>query len=312
MAARTQRPTSTNRKRKAAASAKAPAAPLAAAPAPVASRRVYVLSDSTGNLARHMLGAFLTQFDNEALAVRFETFVRTPDRLREVLEQAKSDGAAVCHAMVSGEFKKQVDGFCSESGLPCRDLTGGIVEFLSGVAGSPPLHNVDALHRIDDAYKRRIGALEFTLTHDDGLGLETIHDADVVLTGVSRTSKTPTSIYLAQMGYRVANVSLAMGVEPPRQLLELPAKKVVGLIINPAQLMLIRTHRRQDWQMGEGSYGDPHEIARELAWARRLFTDRGWNTINVTDQAIEETSARVVELAGLAINPLAAASGDME
>lgn len=306
MAAKTRRPVPRNRKPR---KDPRPTRPTLAA---ATSRRVYVLSDSTGNLARHMLGAFLTQFDNEALAVRFETFVRTPERLREVLEQARGDGAAVCHAMVSGEFKKLVDAFCGDAGMPCRDLTGGIVEFLSGVAGRAPLHNVDALHRIDEAYKRRIGALEFTLTHDDGLGLETLHEADVVLTGVSRTSKTPTSIYLAQMGYRVANVSLAMGVEPPRQLLELPAGKVVGLIINPAQLMLIRTHRRHDWQMGEGSYGDPHEIARELAWARRLFTDRGWHTINVTDQAIEETSARVVELAGLAVNPLAAASGDME
>jgi len=246
-----------------------------------------------------MLGAFMTQFPRQALNVRFESFVRTSTRLQEILDQALVEKAAVCHAMVSREFKRMILSFCTASKLKCRDLTGGIVEFLSDVAGTEPLQNVDALHQMDDVYEQRIKALEFTLTHDDGLGLDTLDEADIVLAGVSRTSKSPTSIYLAQQGYRVANVALALGVAPPSQMFTLPKNKVVGLLINPAQLQVIRTHRAEDWRMGETNYGDRDHIVRELAWTRKLFNDNGWHVIDVTDQAIEETSARVIGLVGL-------------
>ena len=264
---------------------------------PVA-RSVYVLSDSTGNLPRHMLAAFLTQFPPDALAVRCETFVRTPERAREVLERAKAENAAVCHAMVSKELKELVNRYCRRAKLPCRDLTGGIVEFLTRASGLDPRPNLRSLHRIDEEYNRRIGALEFTLAHDDGLGLDTLHEADIVLAGISRTSKTPTSIYLAQQGYRVANVSLAVEVDPPGELLALPSEKVMGLLINSQQLVLIRTRRQASWGMEQTSYGDPAHIAREIAWTRRLFNESGWRSLDVTDQAIEETAAKITAIVG--------------
>jgi regulator of PEP synthase PpsR (kinase-PPPase family) len=261
-------------------------------------RVVYVLSDSTGNLARHMLGAFLTQFPPEAVVLRVEPFARTLPRLAQLLDRARLDDAAVCHAMVSQELKRFIEETCRKSALPCRDLTGGIVEFLSQATGLAPCPDLAALHRLDHAYNRRISALEFTLEHDDALGLATLHEADIVLAGVSRTSKTPTSIYLAQQGYRVANVALAMNVEPPVQLLGLPPGKVVGLIINPAQLAMIRARRQAGWGMASTDYNDPGQVAREVAWARRLFTERGWPVLDVTDQAIEETAARVLAAIG--------------
>ena len=259
---------------------------------------IFVLSDSTGNLARHMMGAFLTQFPPQAASVRFESFLNTAERLATVLEQAKSENAAVCHAMVSREFKKVIQQFCLKAGLPCRDLTGGTVEFLAAITGEKPQRNLQTLHRMDDAYERRIGALEFTLSHDDSLGAETICDADIVLVGVSRTSKTPTSIYLAQQGYRVANVALALGLDPPAQLMKVRPERVFGLLINPQQLVMIRTRREADWQMNQTSYGDPNHVSRELAWTRRLFKDSGWRTLDVTDQAIEETAARITAIVG--------------
>jgi len=261
-------------------------------------RVVYVLSDSTGNLARHMLGAFLTQFPPEAVVLRVEPFVRTLPRLAELLDRARVDGAAVCHAMVSQEFKQVIEQTCRKAALPSRDLTGGIVEFLSQATGLSPRPDVAALHRMDHAYNRRISALEFTLEHDDALGLATLHDADIVLAGVSRTSKTPTSIYLAQQGFRVANVALAMEVGPPAQLLALPAGKVVGLVINPAQLTMIRARRQAEWGMASTNYNDAKHVAREVAWARRLFSERRWPVLDVTDQAIEETAARVLAAVG--------------
>jgi len=242
-----------------------------------------------------MLSAFQTQFPPDAISVRYEPFVRTLPRLKEILERATHENAAVCHAIVSDKFKSFIQTSCRSGGLPCCDLTGGIVKFLSQIARSKPRCNVQSLHRIDEAYRRRIGALEFTISHDDGLGLDSIHEADAVLVGVSRTSKTPTSIYLAQQGYRIANVSLALGIDPPEQLLALPPDKVVGLTIDPEQLVLIRHRRQATFGVNGLNYGETDQVEREIAWTRRLFSSRGWKMIDVTDQAIEETAARVLE-----------------
>jgi regulator of PEP synthase PpsR (kinase-PPPase family) len=166
-----------------------------------------------------------------------------------------------------------------------------------------------ALHRMDEGYRRRIGALEYTIAHDDGLGLSTLADADVVLAGVSRTGKTPTSIYLAQQGYRVANVALAIESPPPPELLALRGRKVVGLVISPEQLVMIRTRREANWGMDRTGYGESDHVARELAWARQLFARQGWPVLDVTDQAIEETAAKVVEALGLTATPAGGGDG---
>lgn len=242
-----------------------------------------------------MLSAFQTQFPPEALNVRVEPFVRTLPRLKEILQRARQERAAVCHAMVSHKFKRFIQEYCRSANLKSCDLTGGIVRFLSRVARMEPRCDVQSLHRIDEAYRRRIGALEYTISHDDGLGLDTLHEADAVLVGVSRTSKTPTSIYLAQQGYRIANVSLALGIAPPDQLLALPPEKVVGLYINPEQLILIRHRRQATFGINNTNYGQTDTVEKEIAWTRRLFASRGWKTLDVTDQAIEETAARVLE-----------------
>jgi regulator of PEP synthase PpsR (kinase-PPPase family) len=267
-------------------------------------RVVHVISDSTGNLARHMLAALLTQFPPGSIAPEFHAFVRTPQRLEDVLDAVRGRPGAVCHAVVAEALKCRIAEFCRAAKIPHHDLTGGLTKFLAGVSGTEPRNDVAALHRMDAGYKRRIGAIEYTLGHDDGLGLATLGDADIVLAGVSRTGKTPTSIYLAQQGYRVANVSLAVEVAPPAELLALPPGRVVGLLINPQQLVMIRGRRAAAWHMERTDpYGDPARVAREIAWARQLFVRRGWPTLDVTDEAIEETAARVLEVLGLSVGP---------
>jgi len=274
-------------------------APAAAAAEPI----VHVLSDSTGNLPRHILTALLTQFPPHSISARFENFVRTAHQVDRVLEQAAKHGGIVCHAIVSPELKQRVADHCEAAAIPSCDLTGGIVDFLTSTTGVQPRCDTDALHRLDEAYRRRIGAMEFTLSHDDGLGLDTLHEADVVIVGVSRTSKTPTSILLAQQGYQTANISLAMGVEPPQQMLAIPKNKIIGLVIDPAQLSMIRTRRQAAWNMTPTTYGDPNNVAAEVAWSRALFQRHHWPTLDVTDQAVEETAARVVEMLGLSALP---------
>jgi [pyruvate, water dikinase]-phosphate phosphotransferase / [pyruvate, water dikinase] kinase len=271
-------------------------------------REICVLSDSTANLARHLLAAVMTQFPAGAASVRFESFVRTAARADEVLRGLGPDVAGVCHAIVSASLKRRVEAHCAAAGVPCLDLTGGVMKFLRTVTGARPQADVRALHRLDAIYRRRIGAMEFTLCHDDGLGLDSLADADVVLVGVSRTSKTPTSILLAQQGYRTANVSLAAGIAPPTQLLAMPRRKVIGLTMRPEQLALIRARRQTAWRMAPTTYSGGDSVAGELAWCRRLFREQGWAVLDVTDQAVEETAARIVEMLGPPAGPLA--SGD--
>jgi len=260
---------------------------------------IHVLSDSTGNLAHHMLTAFLTQFPGDAFTLHRHNFLKTSDDVARAMEAMAAGRGIVFHAFVSPDFKKIVAERCAASGVACCDLTGQFVSFLAEQSGIQPRPNLQKLHDTTDEYHRRIQALEFTLEHDDGLGLETIHQADAVLAGVSRTSKTPTSVYLAQQGYRVANVALAQGVDPPRELLKLPSHKVIGLYIYPTTLADIRTHRQASWHMGDTRYNNPETVQQEVAWSRKLFASKGWKTLDVTDQAIEETSARIVNILNL-------------
>ena len=256
------------------------------------------MSDSTGNLVQHMATAFLTQFPQDAFSVRRWMFLADEKRLGQALAHISQEPGIVLHAFVNTASKQSITDFCRQKAFPVCDLTGQFVDFLSEASGIKPTPSVHRLHDMSSAYRQRIKALEFTLEHDDGLGLDTIHEAQIVLVGVSRTSKTPTSIYLGQQGYRVANYALAMQSEPPPQLLALK-KNVIGLLINPRTLAEIRTNRQLEWRMTQTSYNEPHAVAREIAWSRQLFQKQGWPTLDVTDQAIEETAARIVHMLGL-------------
>jgi len=246
-----------------------------------------------------MLTAMLTQFPTETFQTKFWTFVRSEQQLEKALKHISDEPGIVMHAVVSREVKQRIADFCAGNKLHCKDITGGFVEFLANASGVTPTADPQRLHRVDEAYQRRIKAVEFTLEHDDGLGLDTIGEADVVLAGVSRTSKTPTSIYLSQLGYRAANVSLASGVDPPRELLAMPTGKVVGLVIDPMRLVEIRRRRQAEWSMGHTNYDDAQAVREEIAWSRRLFGRQGWPIIDVTSNAVEETAARIVDLLNL-------------
>jgi regulator of PEP synthase PpsR (kinase-PPPase family) len=261
---------------------------------------VYVLSDSTGNLARHMLTAFLTQFPQDALSIRAKTFVDTPRKADDLFREIASTAPGmVVHAVVSPAVKRAIVENGERLGLPVCDLTGDFVQFLSRHSGLEPNHDAQRLHHMDDAYDRRIKAIEFALDHDDGQGLQSLHEADIVLTGVSRTSKTPTTVYLAQQGFKVGNVALAVEVQPPRELLMLDATKVIGLTIRPHELADIRARRGEQWRLGKSLYNELDHVEREIRWSRDLFRRQGWQILDVTHQAIEETAARVVSLLGL-------------
>ena len=264
---------------------------------------LYVLSDATGSLARHMVTTFLTQFPPAAFELHLKPFIGEPGRLEKAMEDIAQKRGIVCHAVVSPKLKLDITKRCHDMRIACCDLTGSAVEFLAEASGIAPMSGEQQLHPIDNAYCDRINAMTFTVEHDDGLGLETLSAADIVLAGVSRTGKTPTSVYLAMQGYRVANVSLAMQVEPPRQLLELAPGTTVGLVLDPFKLSEIRSRRQTAWNMPQTSYNDPLKVEEEVAWSRRLFMKLRCPVLDVTDQAIEETAARLLDLLHLSQPP---------
>lgn len=280
--------------RRSASRPRRPKPPPTSDPAPI-----HVVSDSTGNLAGHILAALLTQFPRDAFHVELHSFVRTRRQIDKVLRQVAARPGMVFHSVLDPEKKRAIADACRKLRIATCDLTGSFVEFIAQHSGLTPERSYQRLHHVDETYQRRISALEFTLAHDDALGLETLDQADIVLVGVSRTSKTPTSIYLAQQGFRVANVALAIELAPPRELLELRDRKVVGLVIEPRSLAEIRVRRQRAWRMGPTSYTDLREVTRELEWSRRLYEKQRWPILDVTNQAVEETAARIVHALGL-------------
>lgn len=233
------------------------------------------------------------------MQVKLHNFLNRKEALKAALDELGPGEGVVLHAFVSDESKAMVEAACRKKRIPCCDLTGKFVDFIAQSTGIAAMPNVEILHEVSDEYRDRIRAIEYTLAHDDGLGLDTLHRADVVLTGISRTSKTPTSFVLGQQGYRVGNVALAIEVPPPRELLAMPREKVIGLVIDPIRLLDVRRSRGREWKMRDADYMDMDHIQREVRWSRKLFQQQGWKTLDVTDSAIEETAARVISLARL-------------
>ncbi|HEX8914912.1 MAG TPA: pyruvate, phosphate dikinase/phosphoenolpyruvate synthase regulator, partial [Humisphaera sp.] len=231
--------------------------------------------------------------------LRLRPFVETAAKLEAGFAGMTTTRAVVLHAVIDPAMKAVVERECARRGFPARDLTGGFVEFLAQASGVGARADRGKLHDLDDAYQRRIAAIEYTLEHDDGLGLSTLNEADVVLCGVSRTSKTPTSIYLALDGFKAANVSLAHQCEPPPELLAMPKERVAALIIDPGRLSEIRLRRNHDWQMSSTTYDQIETVRAEIVWCRKLFARMGWTVLDITGQAIEETAARIVHRLGL-------------
>jgi regulator of PEP synthase PpsR (kinase-PPPase family) len=230
---------------------------------------VFVVSDGTGETAADTVRAAMLQFHAKW---RMRTF---PD-VRSAAQVLRDHGASV--------------------GVPCVDLLGPLISNIAEHLHAEPRMEPGLLHGFSDAYFKRIEAVEFAVRHDDGANLHTLHGADIVLTGVSRTSKTPLSMYLAQRGHKTGNVPLVPGVDPPPQLLELNPRKVFGLIGDVENLTAMRRARARVMRGGQTDYVDAEAITRELEQSMRLFRTRGWRVIDVSGRAVEENASRILDL----------------
>lgn len=260
-------------------------------------RYIDVLSDSTGETAEKVVRAALLQFPQAGVQIRLHTRVRTKEVARPVLERAARERSLLVFTVVSPELREFVHGMTAELKVDSIDVIGSLIGKLSTFLDREPINLPSAMLPLSEEYFRRIEAVEFAVKSDDGKEPRNFKKADLVLVGVSRTSKTPLSTLLAQRGLKVANLPLVLGVPPPLELDEAPQDRVVGLTIGLEQLCEIRQARlRQLGMPAETSYAMREHVRQELEYANELFRRHPeWPVVDVTGRAIEETAVIILE-----------------
>lgn len=261
---------------------------------------IYIVSGGSGETALRMVQAALTQFGKGEASSKVRRFqnVRTHDDLDRVLAVANDKRAVVVHTTVSREMRDYLDQRCAELRITQVDLFGNLLDTLALYLRERPEERAGSFHAVGDKYFRRIEAIEFALKYDDGIDMSGLLDADIVLVGVSRTSKTPLSMYLAMEGYKVMNVPLVPGVPLPAEVEQIPQGRIVGLTIQADRLQEIRAYRLK--RLGASgtadTYSDMARILDELVYADEVFKKhRRWPVLDVTGRSIEETAGLVLD-----------------
>ncbi|MFN3352409.1 MAG: pyruvate, water dikinase regulatory protein [Brevundimonas sp.] len=259
---------------------------------------VHLVSDSTGETLNAMAKAVVARFDGVIPIEHIYALVRSRKQLDRVLEEIAAAPGVVLHTIVDKELRAALEDGCRALDTPQIGALDPLVGALSRYLGAALSTRVGAQHALDHDYFNRISALDFAMAHDDGQGTaEELERADVVLCGVSRTSKTPTCIYLAHRGIRAANVPLVPGQEDGERLTQLKNPLVIGLTVSPDRLVQIRRNRLDSLNADRAStYVDHDAVRDETVKARRAFERRGWPVIDVTRRSVEETAAAIVNL----------------
>ncbi|MBK6686198.1 MAG: kinase/pyrophosphorylase [Deltaproteobacteria bacterium] len=261
-------------------------------------RTIFILADGTGETAEKVSQAALTQF--RGIEVQTETFtrVRSKFEIREIMERAAKEHAFVVYTVIDPEHREFIQSTALELQVEVSDLIGGLVLKLGHVFGVPPLFATGIKHQLDEEYFRRIEAVEFAVKSDDGQSLQNLKRADMVLVGLSRTSKTPLSMYLAHKGFKVANVPLVPEIPAPKEMFELDQERVYALIIDLNSLVRVRHQRlRQLGLPPDAEYAARENIARELRWCREFYARHPtWPVVDTSGRAVEETAAELIRI----------------
>jgi len=258
---------------------------------------LHLLSDSTGETLEVMAKAALAQFEGVETIKHFWPMIRSGANLDRILSEIAQNPGLVLFTLVNADTRRTLEQRCRDLGLPAVAPLDPVTHALSNFLGQTAMARPGRQHALDAAYFARVEAIQFTIAHDDGVGWENWEEADIVLAGISRTSKTPTSIYLANRGYKVANIPLVVESPPPRSLFSLRHPLVVGLTTSVDRLVQVRRNRLLSLnQAPETDYVDQEAVTREVAFARRIFADNGWPVIDVTRRSIEETAAAIINL----------------
>jgi regulator of PEP synthase PpsR (kinase-PPPase family) len=258
---------------------------------------LHLVSDATGETLTIMAKAAAVQYGQVRPIEHVHPLVRTQRQLNRVLQEIQSAPGIVLYTIVNRDLTSVLEQRCRELGVPSLHVLEPIMKVFESYLGAPQTPIVAGQHVLDADYFRRIDALNFAMAHDDGHLPGDLNEADIIILGISRTSKTPTSIYLAQRGYKTANVPLVPGIEPPAALTGPHKAFIVGLIASPERIAEIRRNRvRLMADRNLDDYVDRTQIANEIAYSRRLCARHGWPVIDVTRRSIEETAATITKL----------------
>lgn len=259
-------------------------------------RPIFVVSDSTGETAERVVRAALVQFPKHKVRVRLFTRIRDRDAVSEVIKKAAEANAMVVFTLVGNDLRQYCYDISLKHDVEAVDVIGALIAKTGAFLGETPLGAPSASQPLSEEYFKRVEAIEFAVKSDDGREPRNLRKADLVLVGVSRTSKTPLSTYLAGRGLKVANVPLVLGVSPPDELADVPAERVVGLTIDIDQLLEIRLARLRQLGMPDGTnYGVREHVRDELEFAHKIYHDRKWLVVDVSGRAIEETATIILE-----------------
>lgn len=260
--------------------------------------RIYIVSDSLGETGELVARAAISQFKTEGYEIKRYPYIQEVEKLKDILDEAsQSNNSIFIYTLVDKTLIEFVKVYTSNTNLLTIDLISPLINALSTKLGQQPSHEPGAIRRLDEAYFKRIEAIEFAVKYDDGKDPRGFINADVVLIGVSRTSKTPLSMYLANKNIKVANLPLVIEAEPPKEIFEIPAKKIIGLTNSPEKLNEIREERLKALGLPNGSnYASLGRILDELDFADRIMKKVGCPIIDVSNKAIEETSGIILSL----------------
>ena len=259
---------------------------------------VYLVSDSTGETLDRIFLSLKSQFANFEYEKKEFAFVRTEQQIDKIVKECNQiENSLILYTIVETKLAKYLSNKSDKNNLPCFGILGNLILSFSKLLNQKAIHKPSAQHVLDDDYYRRIEAIQYTMAHDDGKKLEDVNDADVILLGVSRTSKTPTSIYLANRGYKTVNVPLVLDQKIPDGLVTNKKSCIVGLIAEPERLSDIRRNRvaiMNDHSLKE--YTNLDSIKSEVENSKKLFKKNNWPIIDVTRRSVEETAASILKI----------------
>ena len=258
---------------------------------------LHLVSDSSGETVSGIARACLVQYDEDAVTEHFWWLVRTKGQMNRVIDGIKASPGLVIFTLLDPTIRSHLEQACRDLGVPFVSALDPVMDALAKMFQREGSHEIGRQHHLDEEYFDRIEAMHYAMAHDDGQSLNGLGDADIVLIGVSRTSKTPTCMYLANRGFRVGNIPLVPGIELPESVLSSKKPLFVGLTREPKSLTDIRQSRLRLMNENRGmDYADVERVKEEVASSRRLFRKHGWPVIDVTRKSIEETAASIIQL----------------
>jgi [pyruvate, water dikinase]-phosphate phosphotransferase / [pyruvate, water dikinase] kinase len=258
---------------------------------------IFVVSGGRGIAGNSMVQSLLIQYPDNNLPVEIIPHIVTEQQVFDLVLRAKAERAVITHTMVDPELRAKFNQLGEEFGVPTIDFMGQLADILEERLGIPPLKSPGLYREVNHAYFDRVEAIEFTLGHDDGIDARRLNQAEIVLTGVSRSGKTPLSVYLAMYGWKVANVPLVKGIDPPHELFEIDSQRVFGLHINASQLLAHRTKRMKTWGHNHNTdYIDERSIREEIRQAMFIFDKGNFAIMNVSNKPIESTANEILQI----------------